>query len=203
VIRILLAHEGELLRAAVAALLTEEADFTVVAQLANGGDLVPATLRHRPNVIVLDYDLPGADLLEYGRLWELIPPTCRMLVLLDSSRPTNLASPLLDHSDRLGFLSKATSPARLVAGIRRVAAGETVLEPALAVAALRARHCPFTVREREVLALAADGLPATDVAARTGLSVGTVRNYLSRAIAKTGARTRIGAIRIAQESGWL
>lgn len=202
-IRILLAHDGELLRAAVAALLSKEADFAVVAQVAHGGDLVPAALRHRPHVIILDHDLPGAEILGYDRLWESIPVTCRMLVLLDSRRPAELEPPLLEHSDRLGFLSKTTSPARLVAGIRRVAAGETVLDAALAVAALRARRCPFTVREREVLALAADGLPPTEIAVRTCLSVGTVRNYLSRAMAKTAARTRIEAIRIAQEAGWL
>jgi two-component system response regulator DesR len=202
-IRILLAQEGALLRAALIAFLSRETDFEVVGELANAKDLVPAIQEHQPDVAVLDFDLPGAEAVVTDLFGTPAAKACRFLVLMDRRHSVALSHNFLHHDGQLGFLTKGTAPGELLEAIRRLARGDTVLDPDLALAALTARHSPLTDREREVLEIAARGVPIAEIAGQLSLTVGTVRNYLSRSISKTGARTRIEAIRIAQDAGWI
>ncbi len=206
-IQILLAHAGRLARRALAAVLAAEDDLEVVAEAGDRDEVVPAARRLGAGcaqVAVLDLDLIGtADVRTVRELRR--DPRCRILILLDRSRsPSVVGRALQDQPSAVGFVSKETSPARLVEAIRCIARGEPVLDPELALAALaRPDGNPFTCRELEVLALAAEGVPVRDIANRLFLANGTVRNHLSRILAKTGARTRIEAIRTAQHAGWL
>lgn len=202
-IRILLAQEGALLRAALIAFLSREPDFEVVAGLANAKELVNSVQEHRPDVALLDFDLPGADAVVTDVLGTPQVRGCRFLVLMDRRHSAAVGNSLGQHDGQFGFLTKGSGPGVLLDSIRRLAHGDVVVDPELALAALTARHSPLTDREREVLEIAASGVPIVDIAGQLSLTVGTVRNYLSRSISKTGARTRIEAIRIAQDAGWI
>ena len=202
-IRILLAQEGALLRAALIAFLSRESDFEVVGELASTKELVRTVQEHRPDVALLDFDLPGAESVVTDVLGSEPVKDCRFLVLMDRRHAAALGGSVVGHDGQFGFLTKGTAPGALLDAIRRLARGHTVLDPELALAALTARHSPLTDREREVLEIAARGVPIVEIAGQLSLTVGTVRNYLSRSISKTGARTRIEAIRIAQEAGWI
>lgn len=202
-IRVLLAMQGELTRAAMAALLAQEDDIEVVAESAQGTEVLAAAARQRPDVVVLDPDLPAADWRSLCAQVCSTVPDCRVLVLVDAQRSGRVWRGLPRWAPQVGFIVDQAPPARLVEGIRRISHGEQVLDPELAVAALIALDNPFTLRELEVLKLAARGAPASEIAGQLCLAIGTVRNHLSRIITKTGARTRIEAIRIAQDAGWL
>lgn len=203
-IRVLLAQRGRLVREALSAVLAAENDLEVVAQLAHADEVLPTARRDRPHVAVLDIALPGPT-----PVTELCPtlctalPACGVLILLDRQSGPGVGRSLARLAPRVGFLSMETSPYDLVESVRQLARGEPVLDAEVAVAALTAGENPLTERECEVLRMAVDGAPAKEIAQKLFLSAGTVRNYLSRILAKTGARTRIEAIRIAQEAGWI
>jgi two-component system, NarL family, response regulator DesR len=201
-IRVLLAQDRNLIRGALAALLDREDDIAVVAEAAERAEIAALAVRSRPDVVVLDLDLLGLDYLSTLHSLVAAIPGPGVLVLTDL-RQSSLLSSTLPHEPRVGFVTKEAPPSRLPAAIRLMARGEPAVDPELAVHALTSRDNPLTRREREVLGMAAAGAPAKEIAAKLFLSAGTVRNYLSSSIGKTGARTRIEAIRIARDAGWL
>ncbi|GAA3017772.1 DNA-binding response regulator [Kitasatospora sp. NPDC127116] len=200
-IRVLLAEDMSMVRGALVALLAYEEDLEVVADVERGDLVVPTALEVRPDVAVLDIDLPGLDGLRAAAELHEKLPGCRTLVLTGLVRPANLRAAFSARA--LGFLGKDAPAQELAAAIRKVAAGERVVDPELALAALDTRENPLTPRESEVLRLAAQGDSATEIAGRLFISTGTARNHLAAAVAKTGGRGRVDAIRIAEEMGWL
>jgi two-component system response regulator DesR len=198
---ILLAEDVNMVRGALVALLNLEPDLTVVADVDNGDDILPTALEHRPDVAVIDIDLPGIDgLTAAAQLHERLP-SCRTLILTSLGRPGTLRRALSAHVS--GFLLKDAPPAKLADAVRNVAAGLRVIDPQLAVAAWDSRDNPLSQRELEVLRLAARGADAVEIAARLYLSPGTVRNYLTTIVTKLSARNRVDAIRIAENAGWI
>lgn len=200
-IRILLAEDMHLIRGALAALLALEPDMEVVAEVARGDAVVPAALAHRPTVAVVDIEMPGTDGLTAARELGEALPDCRILILTALGRPEALRSALAAKVG--GFMLKDAPPDQLADAVRRVAAGEHVIDPKLAAAALTAQESPLTPRETDVLRLAADGAELDEIARELHLSQGTVRNYLGAAVTKLDARNRLDAVRIAREQGWL
>lgn len=200
-IRVLIAEDMHLIRGALVALLSLEDDMEVVAELDRGDKIVATALRTRPDVAVLDIDLPGLDGLSAAEQLHEQLPECRALVLTGLGQPGNLLRALKVHVR--GFIVKDAPADTLADGIRRVAAGERVIDPDLVAAALETGSTPLTARETDVLRAAGDGITTEQIAARLALSPATVRNYLSNAITKVGARNRIDAIRIAHDAGWL
>lgn len=191
-----------MVRGALAALLGLEADLEVVAAVDSGDAAVAAAPAHRPDVAVMDIDMPGRlDGLDAASEIRARVPSCRMLMLTGYGKPGHLRRALAAQVD--GFLLKTAPPEDLVAAIRKVAAGERVLDPSLAVAAWGLAENPLTGREADVLRLAAGGADATDIAAQLHLTAGTVRNYLTGIVAKLNARNRTDAVRIATEAGWI
>jgi two-component system, NarL family, response regulator DesR len=201
VIRILIAEDQAMVRGALAALLAFEPDLEVVAQVAAGDEVLAAAREAKPDVALLDIEMPGMDGIEAAAaLRDQVPETIP-LILTTFGRPAYLRRAM--EVGARGFLVKDQPAERLANAIRRAAAGERVVDPELAVAALADADSPLTPREREVLETSADGSPVSDISARLYLSEGTVRNYLSSAIGKTGARNRAEALRVARERGWL
>ncbi|WP_214415151.1 response regulator transcription factor [Sphaerisporangium fuscum] len=200
-IRILVAEHLPLVRRGLVASLNAEKDLMVVADVASGEYIVPATLELEPDVAVVDVDLPDVDgLTAAARLHEKAP-RCRVLLLSAQPNPGQLRRAFAAHA--LGFLSIDVAPEHVADGIRRVAAGRKAVDSDLAIAALTSADNPLTPREIDVLRVAAQGAGSKEIAAKLYLSVGTVRNHLSRIIYKTGARNRLEAVRIAVEAGWL
>ncbi|MFC7716497.1 response regulator transcription factor [Nonomuraea recticatena] len=201
-IRVLLAEDQHVIRGALVALLGLEQDLEVVAAVESGDQVVAAALAHRPDVAVLDIDMPGAiDGLEAAGRLRTSLPRCRTLMLTAYGKPGHLRRALDAQVD--GFVLKTVPPEELAAAIRKVAAGERVLDPSLAVTAWDLADNPLTPREADVLRMAADGAEATEIATRLFLSAGTVRNYLTAIVAKLNARNRTDAARIAREAGWI
>ncbi|MFK4146618.1 response regulator [Streptomyces sp. NPDC004065] len=200
-IRLLLAEDQGMMRGALALLLGMEDDIEVVAQVASGDAIVAAALDHRPDVALLDIELPGRSGLDAAAELRERVPGCRVLILTTFGRPGYLRRAM--EAGAAGFLVKDGPVEELAAAVRRVLAGETVVDPALAAAALSAGPNPLTGRERDVLEASADGATVADIAARLHLSESTVRNYLSSAIGKTGTRNRMEAMREARRQGWL
>jgi two-component system response regulator DesR len=200
-IRVLIAEDMHLIRRALAALLLLEDDIEVVADLDRGDWIVRTALEVRPDVAVLDIDLPGIDGLTAAQQLHEQLPECRTLVLTGLTQPGNLLRALKAHVR--GFIAKDAPPDALADGIRRVAAGQRVIDPELVAAALETGASPLTARETDVLRAAESGIPTDEIAVRLSLSPATVRNYLSNSISKTGGRNRIDAIRIARNAGWL
>jgi two-component system response regulator DesR len=201
VIGVLLADGHRLFRSALTALLDREADLVVVADAAWGDDALAQALSLRPAVAVLDLDLPGRPALDVAAAIQEGAPATRVLLLTAFARPADVARALAGGVD--GVLLKDLPPDRLFGAIRVLAAGGQVYEPSLLVDAVRARTGGPTPRELSVLRLVADGCSIADVARSLSLSQGTVRNHVSSVIARTGARNRVDAIRIARENGWL
>ncbi|MFE9312628.1 response regulator [Streptomyces sp. NPDC006706] len=201
IIRLLLAEDQQMMRGALALLLGMEDDMEVVAQVSAGDAIVDAALTHRPDVALLDVDLPGMSGLDAAAELREQAPGCRVLILTTFGRPGYLRRAM--EAGAGGFLVKDGPVEELAAAIRRVLAGETVVDPVLAAAALSAGPSPLTVRECDVLRASADGATVADVAAKLHLSESTVRNYLSAAIGKTGTRNRTEAVREARRQGWL
>lgn len=200
-IRVLLAEDMHMIRGALRALIGMEPDIEVVADVCTGGDVLPAALEHRPDVAVLDVQMPGIDGVDAAaRLLDRLPG-CRTLILTQLARPEVLRRALAAGAS--GFMLKDAPSADLAQAIRRVAAGERVVDPDLAVAAIGARESPLTEREVEVLRLAGEGDELKEIAARLHLARGTVRNYLGAIVTKLDARNRLDAVRIATEAGWL
>jgi two-component system, NarL family, response regulator DesR len=200
-VRLLLADDQELIRTALAIMLGLEADFEVVASVSRGDEVVAAARTHHPDVALLDIEMPGIDGLAAAGVLAQEVPTCRSLILTTFGRPGYLRRAM--ESGAFGFVVKDAPPEQLADAIRRVAAGERVVDPALAAATLASGISPLTARERDVLVAARPGATVAEIADRLFLSEGTVRNYLSSAIAKTGTRNRAEAVRTADENGWL
>ncbi len=200
-IRILLAEDQGMVRGALASLLNLEPDLEVVGQVAGGDQVVAEALRLDPDVALLDIEMPGLDGLTAAEALRTASPGCLVLILTTFGRPGYLRRAMAAGAS--GFLVKDGPVELLADAIRRVLAGERVIDPKLAVAALSAGENPLSPRERDVLRAAADGSTATDIARQLHLSEGTVRNYLSSAIQKIGARNRLEAATTATENGWL
>jgi two-component system response regulator DesR len=201
VIRILLAEDQTLLRQALAEILDREEDLGVVAQVARGDDVLAAALRARPEVALIDVELPGRDGIACAADLREHLPSCRVLVLTVFNRPGYLTR-ALENGVR-GYVLKDAAPRDLVHAIREVFAGRQVIDPLLAVTALNEGVSPLSPRERQVLVLSGRDASVDEIARALSLSRGTVRNHLSMAIQKLGARTRFEAARIAEEKGWL
>ena len=201
VIRVLIAEDMHMIRGALVALLSLEEDMEVVAELDRGDRILQAALDTVPDVAVLDIDLPGLDGLSAAEQLNERLPQCRTLVLTGLSRPGYLLRALKVHVR--GFIVKDAPAETLADGIRRVAAGERVIDPDLVAAALETGSTPLTEREVDVLHAAESGDSTEQIGARLSLSPTTVRNYLSNAISKVGGRNRIDAIRIARNAGWI
>ena len=200
-IRVLLADDQALVRGALAAMLGLEPDIEVVAQVGDGAAAVTQAVLTRPDVALLDVQMPGLDgLTAAAQLHELVPG-CRVLVCTTFGRPGYLTRAMA--AGAAGFVVKDAPPEQLVDAVRRVHAGLRVVDPVLAAESLASGTSPLTPREHEVLQAASDGATVAEVAARVHLSQGTVRNHLSAAIGKTGARSRADAIRVAELRGWL
>ncbi|MYX45775.1 response regulator [Streptomyces sp. SID89] len=200
-VRVLLAEDQGMMRGALALLLGMEDDLEVVAQVSRGDAIVDAVLAHRSDVALLDIELPGMTGLDAAAELRKRAPGCRVLILTTFGRPGYLRRAM--EAGAAGFLVKDGPVEELASAIRRVLAGETVVDPALAAAALSAGPSPLTARECDVLNASADGATVADIASRLHLSESTVRNYLSAAIGKTGTRNRTEALREARQRGWL
>jgi two-component system, NarL family, response regulator DesR len=201
VIRLLLADDQTLVRTALATMLDLEDDFEVIAQVGRGDEVVAAALNAKPDIALLDIEMPGMDGLAAAAALAHELPGCRMIMLTAFGRPGYLRR-AMEHG-AAGFLLKDAPSEELARAIRRARAGERVVDPGLAAAALSERPSPLTPREYDVLAAAREHPTVSDIASALHLSPGTVRNYLSAAIGKTGARNRVEAIRAAEERGWL
>ena len=189
------------MRGALALLLSLEADIEVVAQVGSGDDVVAATLETEPDVALVDIEMPGLNGLAAARLMRAHCPACRVVIVTTFGRPGYLREAM--DAGAWGFVVKDGPVDQLAGVIRRVLAGERIIDPVLAAAALTSGPNPLTDRERAVLAAGVDGSPVGEIASRLNLSKSTVRNYLSSAIQKTGTRNRIEAAQLARDRGWL
>jgi two-component system response regulator DesR len=201
VIRLLLADDQSLVRGALAALLSLESDLEVVAEVGRGDEVVEAARRVSPDVALLDIEMPGLDGIAAAAALRSELPDCRVIVVTTFGRPGYLRRAM--EAGALGFVVKDIPAEQLADAIRRVHAGLRVVDPALAAETLASGESPLTARERDVLSAARSGGTVADIAKVLFLSDGTVRNYLSSAIGKTGARTRAEAARVAEQRGWL
>ncbi|MDH6493799.1 response regulator transcription factor [Streptomyces sp. SAI-149] len=200
-IRLLLADDQDLIREALSALLDIEDDFEVVAAVDRGDKVLDAARAHRPDVALLDVEMPGLDGIAAAAQLTAQLPACRVVILTTFGRPGYLRRAMA--SGAVGFVVKDAPPEALADALRRVVRGERVVDPELAAATLPAGDSPFTARERDVLDAVRGGGSVADIAAALFLSEGTVRNYLSAVIAKTGTRNRMEALRVADDRGWL
>jgi two-component system response regulator DesR len=200
-IRLLLADDQELVRTALCALLDLEDDFEVVASVGRGDQVAQAALAGRPDVALLDIEMPGLDGLAAAAVLATQVPTCRVVILTTFGRAGYLRRAM--EAGAAGFVVKDAPAEILASTIRRVMSGERVIDPALAAFTLAAGESPLTSRERDVLIASRSGATVADIAAKLYLTEGTVRNYLSAAITKTAARNRSEALRVADDRGWL
>jgi two-component system response regulator DesR len=200
-IRLLLADDQALVRGALSALLGLEPDLEVVAEVGAGDEVVAAVLEHRPDVALLDVEMPGMDGIAATAALRAAAPDTRVLIVTTFGRPGYLRRAM--QAGASGFVVKDTPAAQLADAVRRVHAGLRVVDPTLATDSLVAGESPLTARETEVLQAARDGSPVAAIAAKLFLSEGTVRNHLSAAIGKTGATNRAEAVIVAEGNGWL
>jgi two-component system response regulator DesR len=200
-IRVLLADDQALVRGALAAMLGLEPDIEVVAQVSSGDEVLPAAREANPDVALLDVQMPGKDGITAAAELHNALPSCRIVVCTTFGRPGYLSRAMA--AGAVGFVVKDAPPEQLVDAVRRVHNGLRVVDPALAAESLATGQSPLTDRERDVLRVASTGGTIADVAKTLSLSQGTVRNHLSSAIGKTGARTRAEAARVAEDRGWL
>jgi len=200
-IRLLLADDQELVRVALAALLVLQPDFEVVSSVGRGDEVVAAALESRPDVALLDIEMPGLDGLAAAAVLAAEVPHCRVIILTTFGRAGYLRRAM--EAGAAGFVVKDAPAEALADAIRRVVTGERVIDPTLAAETLAVGDSPLTARERDVLIASRMYHSIADIAARLYLSEGTVRNYVSSSIAKTAARNRMDALRIADERGWL
>ncbi|KAB8187323.1 response regulator transcription factor [Microbispora catharanthi] len=200
-IRVVLAEDQSMVRGALASLLGLEPDIEVVGEAANGDEVIAVAEATTPDIALLDIEMPGRDGISAAEELRRRVPGCRVVILTTFARPGYLRRAM--EAGAVAFLVKDSPASELAAAIRRVLRGERVIDPGLAAAALSAGPNPLSPRERDVLSAAADGSTINDISLRLHLSEGTVRNYLSAAIHKTGARNRIEAVQKAQAQGWL
>jgi len=199
-VRVLLAEDQAMVRGALSALLSLEDDIEIVAEASRGDEVLPAALDSLPDVALLDIEMPSGDGLEAAAVLHERLPSCLVVILTTFGRSGYLKRAM--ESGAVGFLLKDAPASELAEAIRSAMKGERVVDPVLA-AALSEGDNPLTEREREVLAASEGGATIEDIAARLYLSEGTVRNYLSTAIKKLGARNRVEAARLAEKKGWL
>lgn len=200
-IRLLLADDQALVRGALAALLALEPDLEIAAEVGRGDEVVAEARRTRPDVALLDVEMPGMDGISATAALRAALPSCRVLVVTTFGRPGYLRRAMAAGAS--GFVVKDTPARQLADAVRRVAAGLRVVDPTLAAETLATGESPLTPRETDVLRAARDGGTVADMAVELHLSEGTVRNHLSSAMGKTGARTRAEAVRLAGSQGWL
>jgi two-component system response regulator DesR len=200
-IRVLVADDQALVRGALVALLSLEPDLEVVAEVGRGDEVVAAARDAGVDVALLDVEMPGLDGIAATEQLRQLCPRTRVLIVTTFGRPGYLRRALA--AGAAGFVVKDTPARQLADAVRRVHAGLRVVDPGLAAESLATGESPLTARESEVLRAARDGGTAADIARQLHLSEGTVRNHLSAAIGKTGARTRAEAVRVADEHGWL
>ena len=200
-IRVLLAEDQTMLRGALAALLGLESDITVIAQATNGREALKLSQQHTPDVVITDIEMPERSGLELADDLKNAAPGTRVIILTTFARPGYLRR-ALDAGAR-GYLLKDRPASELAEAVRRVHAGMRAIDPALAAEAWSAEQDPLSDRDRQILRRAGDGRSSGEIAAELHLSEGTVRNYLSDAIAKLGAANRVDAARIARDRGWL
>jgi two-component system, NarL family, response regulator DesR len=204
VIRTLVAESVALVRAGLLVLLAREPDIKVVAEIDRAELVIPTAAQLQPDVAVLDGAMAAPDGFAAIRELRAAAPACGSIIMSASRSPCELREAIAARAD--GYVTKDSGPDKLIDAIRRVAAGSKAVDPDLAfstLTTLTTRVSPLTRREEDVLRLAAQGQPAVEIAGRLYLSVGTVNNYMSRVIGKTGARNRVDAIRIAEGAGWL
>jgi two-component system response regulator DesR len=200
-IRVLLAEDQVMFRTAVRRLLELEGDIAVVAEVGRGDELVAAALAARPDVAVVDIEMPEQDGISAASELRRRLPACRTLILTMHGRPGFVRRAIEGGVD--GFVLKDAPVETLAAAIRRCVAGEDVVDAGLAAQALRSGRSPLSPREREILSASAEGLSTAEIARRLWLSEGTVRNRVSEVLGKLGARNRSDAVQIARENGWL
>ncbi|HEX6969204.1 MAG TPA: response regulator transcription factor [Micromonosporaceae bacterium] len=200
--RILLAEDVHMVRGALVALLELQPDFEVVAQCERGDTILAAATAHRPDVAIIDVDLPGLDGISAAKLLHEALPDCRILILTGMDQPSLLRRSLA--AEAMGVMLKYAPPTSLADAVREVAAGQRVIDPQIALAALSEKATsPLSPRETEILTLTAHGFSASEIAAQLHLSTGTVRNHLTSITSKLNARTRVDAVRIAKNAGWI
>ena len=200
-IRLLIADDQALVRGALAALLDLEPDLEVVSEVGRGDEVIEAAKNARPDVALLDVEMPGLDGIEAAAALRTAVPGVRVLMVTTFGRPGYLRRAM--EAGAAGFVVKDTPATQLADAVRRVHQGLRVVDPSLAAETLVAGTSPLTGRESDVLRAAREGGTVADIAKELHLSEGTVRNHLSAAIGKTGARTRAEAARIAIDNGWL
>lgn len=200
-IRVLLAEDQAMVRGALAALLRLEGDIEVVAEAERGDEIVSSATQTQPDVALIDIELPGQDGLTAAAALRRAMPACRVIILTTFGRVGYLRRAM--DGGAVGFLLKDAPATELATAIRRAMRGERIVDPDLALSALSEGGNPLTPRERQVLDAVRDGATIADVADRLFLSEGTVRNHLSVAIQKLGARNRVQAARLAEAKGWL
>ncbi|MEV5883674.1 response regulator transcription factor [Streptomyces sp. NPDC052020] len=200
-IRVLLADDEHLIRGALAALLAFEDDLDVVAEAATGNEAVAMALHHKPDVAVLDLQMPEKDGIAVVRELARDLPDCKSLIVTSHGLPGHLKRALA-HGVK-GFVAKTVSAQELATIIRTVHAGHRYIDPILAAEAISAGESPLSSREADILSLAADGAPIEEIAERAALAPGTVRNYLSSATSKLGVENRHAAAHLAQQRGWI
>ncbi|MGP4115182.1 response regulator transcription factor [Streptomyces sp. 4N509B] len=195
----MIAEDVHMIRGALVALLELEPDLDVVAEVGNGEEIVPTALEYRPDLAIIDIDLPGIDGLTAAAELRGTMPGCRILILTSLSNPGAMQRALAARVD--GYLLKDAPPTELAEAVRKAMAGQRVIDPQLALTAWDSHTQPLTPREVDVLRLAADGEDVRVIAKQLHLSLGTVRNYLTTIVHKLGARNRIDAVRIARSAG--
>ena len=200
-IRVLLAEDQAMVRGALAALLSLEEDIEVIAEVGRGDEVVSVARSVQPDVALLDIEMPGGGGLAAAKALHECLPSCRVVILTTFGRSGYLRRAI--ESGAAGFLLKDAPADDLPDAIRRVMKGERVVDPEFALVALSEGNNPLTIREREVLSVALTGASLVDIAAQLSLSEGTVRNHLSIAMQKLGARNRMEAARRAEQKGWL
>ena len=200
-IRVLLAEDQAMVRGALVALLRLEPDLDVVSEVSEGNEVLLAAIKSQPDVALLDIEMPGGDGLSAARALSRNLPSCRIVILTTFGRSGYLRRAM--ESGAVGFLLKDAPADQLAIAIRRVMAGERVVDPELALSALSDGDNPLTARERDVLRASLDGASIADIALQLYLSEGTVRNHISTAIQKLHAHNRMEAAHLAQEKGWL
>jgi two-component system, NarL family, response regulator DesR len=199
-IRVILAEDQRMVLGALAALLELEDDIAVVGRAENGDEALRLVAEQRPDVVLTDIEMPGMSGLELAERLRAGEAPPRVIILTTFARSGYLRRAL--EAGAAGYLLKDAPAANLAEAVRRVHAGLRAVDPELAAEAWSGED-PLTDRERQVLLLADEGLTSADISQRLHLSEGTVRNYLSEAISKTGAANRVQAARRARERGWL
>ena len=200
-IKVLIAEDQGMVRGALASLLRLEADIQVVGEVARGDEVLAAARDAQPDVALLDIEMPGQSGLDAAAELREALPDCRIIILTTFGRPGYLSRAM--RSGASGFLLKDAPADELAGAIRRAVAGERVVDPGLAAAALSQGESPLTAREHEVLAASREHATVAELAQALFLSPGTVRNHLSSVMQKLDARNRAEAVRLAEERGWL